>query len=93
MGFGKFSTRSIIFNLSTMSFLDLTPQQQTGIQIKSWINSLHSNIDSAKANYDNLVNWLAIVETNDEYSPEDKTAVISELSSAVLKIKSLLPTE
>lgn len=74
-----------------MSFLDITPQQQTGIQIKSWISSLHLNIDSAKSNWDNLSNWLQIVETNEEYTEEDKNAVKSEMLLAVDKIKSLLP--
>lgn len=74
-----------------MSFLDTTPQQQTGIQIKSWISSLNANIDSAKSNYDNLVNWLQVVEANEEYTEEDKTAVKAEMLIAVDKIKSLLP--
>lgn len=74
-----------------MSFLDTTPQQQTGIQIKSWISSLHANIDWAKSNWDNLSNWLQIVETNEEYTEEDKNAVRAEMLLAVDKIKSLLP--
>jgi len=74
-----------------MSFLDITPQQQTGIQIKSWISSLHSNIDSAKSNWDNISNWLQVVETNEEYTEEDKNAVRAEMLIAVEKIKSLLP--
>lgn len=74
-----------------MSFLDTTPQQQTSIQIKSWISSLNANIDSAKSNYDNLVNWLQIVEANEEYTEEDKNAVKSEMLLAIDKIKSLLP--
>lgn len=76
-----------------MSFLDITPQQQTGIQVNSWINSLLSNVDSAKSNYDIIVNWLAIVETNEEYTSEDKLAVMTKLTEAINKIKSLLPTE
>ena len=74
-----------------MSFLDTTPQQQTSIQIKSWISSLNANIDSAKSNYDNLVNWLQIVEANEEYTEEDKNAVRAEMLLAIDKIKSLLP--
>lgn len=74
-----------------MSFLDTTPQQQTSIQIKSWISSLNANIDSAKSNYDNLVNWLQVVEANEEYTEEDKNAVKSEMLLAIDKIKSLLP--
>lgn len=74
-----------------MSFLDTTPQQQTSIQIKSWISSLNANIDSAKSNWDNLSNWLQIVETNEEYTEEDKNAVKAEMLIAVDKIKSLLP--
>ena len=74
-----------------MSFLDTTPQQQTSIQIKSWISSLNANIDSAKSNYDNLVNWLQVVEANEEYTEEDKNAVKAEMLLAVDKIKSLLP--
>ncbi len=76
-----------------MSFLDIPPQQQTGIQVNSWINSLLANVDSAKSNYDNIVNWLAIVETNEEYTSEDKLAVVARLGEAISKIKSLLPTE
>lgn len=76
-----------------MSFLDITPQQQTGIQVNSWINSLLANVDSAKSNYDNITNWLTIAETNEEYTEEDKLAVKSKLLEAVTKIKSLLPTE
>lgn len=74
-----------------MSFLDTTPQQQTSIQIKSWISSLNANIDSAKSNYDNLVNWLQVVEANEEYTEEDKNAVKAEMLLAIDKIKSLLP--
>lgn len=76
-----------------MSFLELTPQQQTGIQINAWLNSLLSNVDSAKSNYDNIVNWLTVIETNEEYSDEDKLAVQAKLEEAIDKIKSLLPTE
>jgi hypothetical protein len=74
-----------------MSFLDITPQQQTGLQIKSWISSLHANIDWAKSNWDNLSNWLQIVENNEEYTEEDRNAVRAERLIAVEKIKSLLP--
>lgn len=74
-----------------MSFLDITPQQQTGLQIKSWISSLHANIDWAKSNWDNLSNWLQIVENNEEYTEEDKNTVRAEMLIAVEKIKSLLP--
>lgn len=74
-----------------MSFLDITPQQQTGLQIKSWISSLHANIDWAKSNWDNLSNWLQVVENNEEYTEEDKNAVRAEMLIAVDKIKSLLP--
>lgn len=74
-----------------MSFLDITPQQQTGLQIKSWISSLHANIDWAKSNWDNLSNWLQVVENNEEYTEEDKNAVRAEMLIAVEKIKSLLP--
>lgn len=76
-----------------MTFLELTPKHQTGIQIKSWISSLHANIDWAKSNWDNLSNWLQVVENNEEYTVEDKQAVMAELELAVNKIKSLLPTE
>jgi len=76
-----------------MSFLEITPQQQTGIQIKAWIDSLHANIDSAKVNYDNITNWLSIVESNEEYTEENRVAVLQKLNEAVEKIKSLLPTE
>lgn len=74
-----------------MSFLDITPQQQTWIQIKSWLSSLHANIDWAKSNWDNLSNWLQVIETNEEYTEEDKNAVRAEMLLAVDKIKSLLP--
>lgn len=74
-----------------MSFLDITPQQQTWLQIKSWISSLHANIDWAKSNWDNLSNWLQVVENNEEYTEEDKNAVRAEMLIAVEKIKSLLP--
>jgi hypothetical protein len=76
-----------------MSFLDLTPQQQTGLQVNSWINSLLSSVDSAKANYDNISNWLIVASENSEYSDEDFDAVAIKLTEAVDKIKSLLPKE
>lgn len=76
-----------------MSFLDLTPQQQTGIQVNAWINSLLASVDSAKANYDNISNWLIIASENSEYSQEDFDAVSVKLTEAIDKIKSLLPTE
>ncbi len=76
-----------------MSFLTITPQQQTWIQLKSWLDSLHSNIDSAKVQYDNIVNWLGVIEWNEEYTEEDKLEVFSKLGEAVVKIKTLLPTE
>lgn len=76
-----------------MSFLDLTPQQQTGLQVKSWLDSLHANIDSAKSNYDNIGNWMAVASENPEYTQEDFEAVSARLFEAVEKIKSLLPKE
>lgn len=74
-------------------FLESTPKQLTAIQVNNWINALNSGIDSAKINYDNLTNWLATVESNEEYSLEDKEEVVAKLLEAVNKIKSLLPSE
>lgn len=88
-----YSHMNSTLTLLYMSFLELTPQQQTGIQINAWLNSLLSNVDSAKSNYDNIVNWLTVIETNEEYSDEDKLAVQAKLEEAIDKIKSLLPTE
>lgn len=76
-----------------MSFFDTTPSQLTGIQIKSWIDSLNSDIDSAKTHYDKIVGWLEVVEWNETYTQEDKLAVVAELENVILKIKSLLHTE
>lgn len=74
-------------------FLESTPKQLTAIQVKSWIDSLNSSIDSAKSNYDNIVNWLTVVESNEEYTTEDKIEVQTKLVEAISKIKSLLPNE
>lgn len=72
-------------------FLESTPKQLTAIQIKSWLESLNSNIESAKSNYDNIVNWLWTIESNEEYSEEDKLEVMQKLWESINKIKSLLP--
>lgn len=74
-------------------FLESTDKQKTVIQLKSWLDSLNSNIDSAKVQYDNIVNWLGVIEGNEEYTEEDKLEVFSKLGEAVTKIKTLLPTE
>lgn len=74
-------------------FLESTPKQLTAIQVNNWINALNAGIDSAKTNYDNITNWLSTVESNEEYSAEDKTEVVAKLIEAVNKIKSLLPSE
>lgn len=74
-------------------FLESTPKQLTAIQVNNWINALNAGIDSAKTNYDNITNWLSTVESNEEYSAEDKAEVVAKLIEAVNKIKSLLPSE
>jgi len=74
-------------------FLEATPKQLTAIQVKSWIDSLNSSIDSAKINYDNIINWLTVIELNEEYTPDDKIEVQDKLVEAINKIKSLLPNE
>lgn len=74
-------------------FLESTPKQLTAIQIKSWLDALNSNINSAKSNYNNISNWLTVSSENSDYTQEDFSEVLKELENAVVKIKSLLPTE
>lgn len=76
-----------------MSFLEITPQQQTGIQVNSWINSLLSSARSAKSNYEQIMNWLEVSQDNPEYTEEDRQAVITKVNEAIVQIKSLLPNE
>jgi hypothetical protein len=76
-----------------MSFLDITSQQRTGVQINSWLNSLNLNIDLAKEQYNNITNWLWIINDNTDYTEEDKQAVVIKLQEAITKIESLLPNK
>lgn len=62
-----------------MSFLDITPTQQTGIQINSWLNSCKSNMESAKTTFESIKNWLEVVKDNPEYTPEDLQEVVIKL--------------
>jgi hypothetical protein len=74
-----------------MSFLDITPTQQTGIQINSWINSCESNMISAKSTFETIKNWLATSVDNPDYSEEDRQEVIARLGE--LRILAISLTE
>lgn len=62
-----------------MSFLDITPTQQTGLQINSWLNSCKSNMESAKTTFESIKNWLDVAKDNPEYTPEDLQEVVTKL--------------
>lgn len=62
-----------------MSFLNITPTQQTGLQIKSWLDSCKSSMQSAKDTFESIKNWLEVVKNNPEYTPEDLQEVVTKL--------------
>ncbi len=61
--------------------------------MNAWINSLLSSAQSAKSNYEQIMNWLEVSQDNTEYTEEDRQAVLTKVSDAIAQIKSLLPNE
>lgn len=74
-----------------MSFLELTLQQKTGIAVQAWLDWMRGGIQSAKANYDNIVNWLVTIEGNPDFTEEDKTVVLQKVGEILSEWKALIP--
>lgn len=60
-------------------FLESTPKQLTAIQVKSWLESCRSHMNSAKNDFESVKSWLTSAVENTDYSEEDRAEVTTKL--------------